>query len=155
MCLLFLCVDCNTCNKFIYPLRERHKERTKRKYCDDTSTHPKLDEDAHRYRVGEANRGIWCGLGFTTRGALWLLGSQGGSARGSRSSQSINRCLTPHNVVAQIIDPDLMRRLEVIEEHLQPRSTALHLTHPRTIAPEIIIAKIGIKIRIWIGFRGN
>ena len=83
-------------------------------YGDDVSTHPELDGDAYRIAAGAPNKGICYGLGSTTQSALRLPDS-GGSSRESRASQSSHGGppSTPSGGV--LIDPDLVRRLEVIE----------------------------------------
>lgn len=55
----------------------------------------------------------------------------------SRSSQSSDRGPTPQHAVAQTIDPDLIRRLDVIER-LQPLSTIVDPTHLHTVVRQIM-----------------
>ena len=87
-------------------------------YGDDVSTHPELDENAYRIVAGAPNRGICYGLGSTTQSALRLPDSVG-SSRESRASQSTSQAppRTPSGGV--LTDPDLVRRLEVIESRFQ------------------------------------
>ena len=87
------------------------------KHGDDVAAYSELDVDAYCIAAGAPNRGICYGLGSTTQSALRLPDS-GGSTRESRASQSTHRGhpSTPSGGV--LTDPDLVRRLEVIEARL-------------------------------------
>lgn len=70
--------------------------------------------------------------------SLRLLSSQCGSFQGSRSSQSTDKGSTPQLAVVQPIDPDLIRRLDLIEECLQPLSITVEPTHIHNVIRDIL-----------------
>ena len=92
-------------------------------YGEDVATYPELDVEVYRIAAGVPNWGICYGLGPTTQSALHLPGLAG-SSRESRSSQSTKRGPHSSQTGGVLTDPDVLRRLELIEarfhEPVQP-----------------------------------